>query len=83
MAAQCRLQEWAAQIRDCLEAIQEEMPAHQMVFVQPELLQHQEQKDRNPQSRLDISIKGFFIHVTGSAFMSLLAEVPKAVQHAQ
>ncbi len=117
MAAQCRLQEWAAQIKDCqsrptgmsvvdwctchgitkanyyyrlrrvrkacLEAIQKEMPAQQMVLVQPELLQHQEQKGRNPQSGLDISIKGFSIHVTESTSMPLLAEVLKVVQHAQ
>lgn len=117
VAADFRLQEWAAQIRECqsrpagmsvaswcadngitkanyyyrlrrvrkacLEAIQKEMPAQQMVLVQPELLQHQEQKGRNPQSGLDISIKGFSIHVTESTSMPLLAEVLKAVQHAQ
>lgn len=116
MAAQCRLQEWAAQIKDCqsrptgmsvvdwctchgitkanyyyrlrrvrkacLEAIQKEMPAQQMVLVQPELLQHQEQKGRNPQSGLDISIKGFSIHVTESTSMPLLESVLKAVRHA-
>lgn len=67
----------------CLEAIQEEMASQQVVPVQPELLQHQEQKDRNPQPGLDISIKGFSIHVTESTSMSLLAEVLKAVQHAE
>ena len=117
VAEQCRLQEWAAQIRDCqsrpagmsvvtwcahhgitkanyyyrlrrvreacLETIREEMPARQMVPVQSELLQHQEQEDRNPQSGLDISIKGFSIHVTGAASMPLLAEVLRVVQHAE
>ena len=116
MAEQCRLQEWAAQIRDCqsrpagmsvvewcachditkanyyyrlrrvreacLETIREEMPARQMVPVQSELLQHQEQEDRNPQSGLDISIKGFSIHVTESTSMPLLESVLKAVRHA-
>ena len=117
VAEQCRLKEWAAQIRDCqnrpagmsvvswcachgitkanyyyrlrrvreacLEAIREEMPAQQMVPVQPELLQNQEQKGRSPQTGLDISIKEFSIHVTESTSMFLLAEVLKAVQHAE
>lgn len=117
VAEQCRLQEWAAQIRDCqsrpvgmsivswcachgitkanyyyrlrrvrkacLETIQAEMPAQQMVPVQPELLQHQEQIDRNPQLGLDISIKGFSIHVAESTSMSLLRDVLKVVRHAE
>ncbi len=66
----------------CLEAIQEEMPAQQMVPVRSELLQHQEQEDGNPQSGLDISIKEFSIHVTESTSMLLLESVLKAVRHA-
>ena len=117
MAGQCRLQEWAAQIRDCqsrpsgmsvvewcaghgitkanyyyrlrrvrkacLETIQTKMPAQQAVPVRPGLLQHQEQEDGNPQPGLDISIKGFSIHVTGATSMPLLAEVLRVVQHAE
>ena len=117
MAEQCRLQEWAAQIRDCqsrpsgmsvvewcaghgitkanyyyrlrrvrkacLETIQTKMPAQQAVPVRPGLLQHQEQEDGNPQPGLDISIKGFSIHVTGATSMPLLAAVLRAVQHAE
>ena len=117
MAEQCRLQEWAAQIRDCqsrpadmsivswcachgitkanyyyrlrrvrkacLETIQKEMPAQQVVPVQPELLQHREQEDRTPQPGLDISIKGFSIHVTESTSIPLLTEVLRAMQHAE
>ena len=117
VAEQCRLQEWAAQIRDCQsrpagmsvvnwcachgitkanyyyrlrrvreacpEAIQEEMPAQQVVPVQPELLQHLEQGSTDPQPGLDISIRGFSIHVTESTPMPLLGEVLKAVQHAE
>ena len=117
VAKQCRLREWAAQIRDCqsrpagmsvvewcachgitkanyyyrlrrvrkacLEAIPEGIPARQMVPVRPELLQHQEQEDGNPQPGLDISIKGFSIHVTGATSMPLLAEVLRVVQHAE
>ena len=116
MVEQCRLREWAAQIRDCqsrpagvsivswcacrsitkanyyyrlrrvraacLEAIQEEMPVKQIVPVQPGLLRHQEQKGTNLQPGLDISIKGFSIHVTESTSMLLLESVLKAVQHA-
>ena len=117
VAADFRLQEWAAQIRECrnrpagmsvvgwcaghgitkanynyrlrrvreacLETIQGEIPAQQVVPVQPELLQQQEQKDSNAQSGLDISIKGICIHVTESTSMHLLTEVLKAVQHAE
>ena len=117
VAEQCRLREWAAQIRDCqsrpsgmsvvewcaghgitkanyyyrlrrvrkacLETIQTKMPAQQAVPVRPGLLQHQEQEDGNPQPGLDISIKGFSIHVTGATSMPLLAEVLRVVQHAE
>ena len=117
VAEQCRLREWAAQIKDCqsrpvgmsvvewcachgitkanyyyrlrrvrkacLETIQTKMPAQQVVPVRPGLLQHQEQEDGNPQPGLDISIKGFSIHVTGATSMPLLAEVLRVVQHAE
>ena len=117
VAEQCRLQEWAAQIRDCqnrpagmsvvswctchgitkanyyyrlrrvreacLETIQEKTPAQQMVLVQPGLLRPQGHKDRDAQPGLDISIKGFSIHVTESTSMALLTEILKAVQHAE
>ncbi|MBD5099622.1 MAG: IS66 family insertion sequence element accessory protein TnpB [Clostridiales bacterium] len=117
VAADFRLQEWAAQIRECqsrpagmsvvdwcasrgitkanyyyrlrrvreicLETIQGEIPVRQMVPVQTGLLQQQEQKSRNTHPGLDISIKGVCIHVTESTSMPLLAEVLKAVQHAQ
>ncbi len=67
----------------CLENIREEMPAQQMVPVRSKLLQHQNQEDGNPQPGLDISIKGFSIHVTESTSMPLLESVLKAVQHAE
>ena len=116
-AADFRLREWAAQIRECqnrpagmsvvgwcachgitkanyyyrlrrvreacLETIQAETPALQIVPVQPGLLQEQEQKACTAQTGLDISIKGVCIHVTESTSMPLLADVLKAVQHAQ
>ena len=117
VAADFRLQEWAAQIRECqsrpagmsvvdwcachgitkanyyyrlrrvreacLETIKDEIPAQQIVPVQPGLLQLQEQKGCSTQPGLDISIKDVCIHVTESTSMPLLAEVLKAVQHAQ
>ena len=117
VAADFRLQEWAAQIRECqsrpagmsvvswcachgitkanyyyrlrrvreacLETIQEELSAQQIVPVQPGLLQEQEQKARSAQPTLDISIKGGCIHVTESTSMPLLTEVLKAVRHAE
>ena len=117
VAADFRLQEWAAQIRECqsrpagmsvvdwcachgmtkanyyyrlrrvrgacLETIQGELPAQQIVPVQSGLLQQQVQKGHNAQPGLDISIKGVCIHVTESTSMPLLTEVLKAVRHAQ
>ena len=117
VAADFRLQEWAAQIRECqsrpagmsvaswcachgitkanyyyrlrrvreacLETIQGEMPAQQIVPVQPGFLQQQEQKACSAQPGLDISIKGICIHVTESTSMPLLTEVLKAVRHAE
>lgn len=117
VAEQCRLREWAAQIRECqerpagmsvvgwcachgitkadyyyrlrrvreacLENIQGEIPAQQMAPVPPWLLQQQEQEGGNAQAGLDISIKGFSIHVTGSTSMPLLSEVLKVVLHAE
>ena len=67
----------------CLETIQEEMPAQQIIPVQPGLLRPQEPKDRGVQPGLDISIMGIRIHVTESTSMPLLAEVLKVVQHAE
>ena len=116
VAEQCRLQEWAAQIRDCqsrpsgmsvvswcachgitkanyyyrlrrvreacLETMQGEITAQQIVPVQPGLLQQQEQKDGNAQPGLDISIKGDSIHVTESTPMPLLAAVLEVMRNA-
>ena len=117
VAAQYRLQEWAAQIRECqgrpagmsvaswcachgitkanyyyrlrrvreacLEAIQVEIPAQQIVPVAQEILQ-QDKKDSNvPQAGLDISIKGFSVHVTESTSMPLLAAVLGVIRNAE
>lgn len=117
VAEQCRLQEWAAQIRDCqsrpngmsivswcachgitkanyyyrlrhvrkacLENISGESLLQQIVPVEQELLRKNTGNGCRPQPGLDISINGCSIHVTTSTSMSLLANVLKAVQHAQ
>ena len=109
VAEQCRLQEWAAQIRDCqnrpagmsvvswcacngitkanyyyrlrrvreacLESVSREMPAGQIVPVEPMLLQQKENTCCSPVCGLDISVKGCSIHVTGETSMQLLASV--------
>ena len=113
VAESFRLQEWAAQIRDCqnrpagmsvaswcadngitksnyyyrlrrvrkacLDHIQEEIPAQQIVPVEPELLQ-QEHKESLRQPGLNISAKGFSVHVTESTPMTLLAAVLEVIQ---
>ena len=116
IAAGFRLQEWAAQIRECQsrpagmsvaswcadngitkanyyyrlrrvretcpEHIPKEIPAQQIVPVGPELLQ-QEQKDGTSQPGLDISAKGFSVHVTGATPMDLPAAVLEVLQNAE
>ena len=66
----------------CLETMQGEKTAQQIVPVQPGLLQQQEQKDGNAQPGLDISIKGDSIHVTESTPMPLLAAVLEVMRNA-
>ena len=66
----------------CLETIQGKMSAQQVVPVQPRLLQ-QEQKGSNVQAGLDISTKGFSVHVTESTPMPLLAAVLGVIRDAE
>ena len=116
VAAGFRLQEWAAQIRECqsrpagmsvagwcadngitkanyyyrlrrvrencLENIQKEMPVQQMVPVDPGLLRQGQEGDSG-QKGLDISAKGFSVHVTQSTPMPLLAAVLKVIRDAE
>ena len=116
MAASFRLQEWAAQIKECqsrpagmsvaswcadngitkanyyyrlrrvrkacLEHIQKEIPAQQIVHVEPGLLQ-QEHKDDTRLPGLNISAKGLSVHVTESTPMTLLAAVLEVIQDAE
>ena len=66
----------------CLETIQDEMPAQQMVPVEPGLLQ-QGYKDGSGQPGLNISAKGFSVHVTESTPMTLLAAVLAVIRDAE
>lgn len=66
----------------CLEHIQKEIPAQQIVPVEPELLQL-EHKDDTRQPGLNISTKGFSVHVTESTPMALLAAVLEVIQDAE
>ena len=63
----------------CLEHIQKEIPTQQIVPVEPGLLQ-QEHKNGIGQSGLNISAKGFSVHVTESTSMTLLAAVLEVIQ---
>ena len=63
----------------CLDHIQEEIPVQQIVPVEPELLQ-QEHKGDPRQPGLDISAKGFSVHVAESTPMTLLAAVLEVIQ---
>lgn len=116
VAAGFRLQEWAAQIRECQsrpsgmsvadwcagngitkakyyyrlrrvgetcpESIQKEIPVQQMVPVKPGLLR-QGQKGCSKLPGVDISAKGFSVHVTESTPMPLLAAVLGVIRDAQ
>ena len=94
VAVQYRLQEWAAQIRECqnrptgmsvadLESLAPEAPVHQIVPVNPGLLQEETQGGSGIQQGLSVSVNGFSIHITESTPMTLLAAVLKVVQHAE
>ena len=117
VAVQYRLQEWAAQIRECqsrpagmsvvswcachgitkavyyyrlrrvreacLENYPVEMPTQQIVPVEQEILQQEKKNSNAHRAGLDISIKGFSIHVEETSSMPLLAEVLGVMRHAE
>ncbi len=117
VAEQCRLQEWATQIRDCqrrpagmsivswcachgitkanyyyrlrrvreacLESISGENPPQRIVPVRPEILRVDGKNSSDAQPGLDISAKGFSVHVTGSTPMALLAAVLGVIRDAE
>ncbi|GFI18219.1 hypothetical protein IMSAGC009_03391 [Lachnospiraceae bacterium] len=116
-AEQCRLQEWASQIRDCrrrpadmsvvswcachgitkanyyyrlrrvreacLESISGEETPQQIVPVRPEILHADEKNSSDAQPGLNISAKGFSVHVTESTPITLLAAVLEVIQDAE
>ncbi len=67
----------------CLESLAPEAPVHQIVPVNPGLLQEETQGGSGIQQGLCVSVNGFSIHITESTPMPLLAAVLKVVQHAQ
>ena len=66
----------------CLENIQGEISAQQIVPVQPEFL-HQEPEECSVPPGVDISIKGGSIHVTEETSLQLLAAVLEVVRRAE
>ena len=116
MAEHSRLQEWAAQIRECqnrpagmsvvdwcachgitktnyyyrlrrvrmacLEDLQEQHPQQPIIPVKPELIQQLSSRDSLGQAGIDISMKGFSVHVAESTPRPLLAEVLRVIRDA-
>ena len=116
VAEQYRLQNWAAQIRECqnrpagmsvvdwcachgitkanyyyrlrrvrmacLEELQEQHPQQPIIPVKPELIQQLSSRDSLGQAGIDISMKGFSVHVAESTPMPLLAEVLRVIRDA-
>ena len=116
VAEQYRLQNWAAQIRECqnrpagmsvvdwcachgitkanyyyrlrrvrmacLEELQGKHPQQPIIPVKPELIQQLSSNDSLGQAGIDISMKGFSIHVEESTPMPLLAEVLRVIRDA-
>ena len=67
----------------CLEGLQGEAPAQQIVPVQPRLLQQEEEHGNSVQPGLDICTRRFSVHVTESTPMPLLAAVLEVVRDAE
>ena len=67
----------------CLESLPPETPAQQIVPVNTCILQQKTQSGSGIQQGLSVSVNGFFIHVTESTPMPLLAEVLKVVLDAE
>lgn len=116
VAEQYRLQEWAAQIRECqnrpagmsvvdwcachgitktnyyyrlrrvrkacLEDLQEKHPQQSIIPVKTELIRQLNSKNGQEQSGIDISMKGYSVHVAESTPMPLLAEVLRVIRDA-
>ena len=67
----------------CLESLPPETPAQQIVPVNTCILQQKTQSGSGIQQGLSVSVNGFFIHVTESTPMPLLAEVLEVVRNAE
>ena len=68
----------------CLENYLGEVPPQQIVPVAQEILQQEKKNSNVPRTGLDISIKGFSIHIEESSSVPLLAQVLEAVmRHAE
>ena len=117
IATQYRLQEWAAQIRDCqnrpdgvsvvqwcsqngitkanyyyrlrrvreacIENIPEQMLPQPVVPVSAELLSTRQSTGTEERQELDITTKGFSIHVTDTTSMDLLAMVLEVLRNVE
>lgn len=117
VAAQFRLREWAAQIKECqnrpagmsvadwcarngitrtdyyyrlrrvrkacLESVSDGTSTHQIIPVEPMLLQQEQNRCSCPDSGINISIKGCSIHVPEGVSMKLLAAVLEVIQGAE
>jgi hypothetical protein len=67
----------------CLESLPDEAQARQMVPVNSGLLQREERDGGNTEPGLYISTKGFFVRVTASTPMPLLAAVLEVMRHVE
>ena len=67
----------------CLEGIPGENPPQQIVPVRPEILCADEKTSSDAQLGLNISTKGFSVHVTESTPMGLLAAVLEVIRDAE
>ena len=67
----------------CLENLPPEAVAQQIVPLNTSLLQQETQSGSGIQQGLSVSVNGFFIHVTESTPMPLLAAVLKVVRNAE
>lgn len=74
---------WLRRVREaCLETMEAEIPGQRVTPVPPGLLP-QEPESGRAQAGLDISTKGFSVHVTESTPIHLLSAVLKVIRNAE
>ena len=66
----------------CLEGLQEKHPQQSIIPVKTELIQQLGSKDSLEQAGVDITMKGYSVHVAESTPMRLLAEVLRVIRDA-